>query len=254
MVGLQLAIMATGNYCFFNLLTITLCLLVFDDAFWPQAWKEKLGMGVSGELKQGEAHRSPDWRWPVWILAPVAGAILVLSTMQMFRPFYLGVWWLQPIVQVQRWVAPFRIVNSYGLFAVMTTWRPEIIMEGSPDGVNWQAYEFKYKPGDLARRPLFNIPHQPRLDWQMWFAALADYRDQAWFGHFCMRLLQGSPQVLALLKKNPFPNRPPRYLRAVVYHYHFTGLATKRSENRWWSRAAQGLYCPIISLKSIRPE
>ena len=90
-------------------------------------------------------------------------------------------------------------LNSYGLFAVMTTDRREIIVEGSNDGMNWLPYEFKYKPGDVNRRPAFVAPHQPRLDWQMWFAALGDYRQNPWFVNFCERLLQGSPEVLALL-------------------------------------------------------
>jgi hypothetical protein len=146
-------------------------------------------------------------------------------------------------------LAPLRTVNSYGLFAVMTTTRHEIIVEGSEDGTNWLAYEFKYKPGDVNRRPGFIEPFQPRLDWQMWFAALGSCRQNPWFGNFCERLLQGSPEVLALLEKNPFPKHPPRYLRAELYDYHFTNFAERRATGAWWRRERVGEYLPPVSIR-----
>jgi len=145
-------------------------------------------------------------------------------------------------------VQPFRIVSSYGLFRRMTPTRPEIVIEGSNDTATWLPYEFKWKPGDLRRPPRFVEPHQPRLDWQMWFAALADYRSTPWFGNLLARLLQGSPDVLALMEKNPFPEAPPRYVRAVLYEYHFTDPATRKRDGTWWRREEKGLYCPPVSL------
>ena len=136
--------------------------------------------------------------------------------------------------------------------AVMTTRRPEIIMEGSADGVTWEPYEFPWKPGDVLRRPAFVAPHQPRLDWQMWFAALSDYRREPWFLRFCEGLLKGSPPVLGLLAKNPFPRAPPRFLRAAVYDYHFTDPATRRATGAWWRREPRGLYCPVLTLEGGR--
>jgi len=132
---------------------------------------------------------------------------------------------------------------------VMTTSRPEIVVEGSNDGEHWLAYEFKWKPGDVGRRPGFVAPHQPRLDWQMWFAALGTYAENRWFVQFLTRLLEGSRPVLGLLAHNPFPAGPPRYVRAVVYDYHFTDLATRRSEGAWWRREFRGPYCPVVSLE-----
>ena len=131
----------------------------------------------------------------------------------------------------------------------MTTTRPEIVVEGSNDGREWLEYEFKYKPGDVKRAPPVVAPHQPRLDWQMWFAALGDYRNNPWFVNFMVRLLEGSPEVLALLAKNPFPNAPPRYIRAARYDYHFTGPAARRAEGAWWRRTFMGLYFPVASLR-----
>jgi hypothetical protein len=156
------------------------------------------------------------------------------------------------MVNLFRALAPLRSFNGYGLFAMMTTARPEIIIEGSNDGQAWSAYEFKYKPGDPTRRPAFVAPHQPRLDWQMWFEALnvmrPHYEPSSWFINFCAKLLQGQPEALALLKTNPYPNTPPRYLRATVYDYHFTNFATHRETGAWWRRELIGPYCRVLAL------
>jgi hypothetical protein len=154
-----------------------------------------------------------------------------------------------PLAQI---VAPLRSVNTYGLFAVMTTTRPEIIVEGSNDGDRWIEYEFKYKPGDLKRRPPWVAPHQPRLDWQMWFAALGRYQDNPWFGALCARLLEGSPSVLALLARDPFAGHPPRYLRGVLYQYHFASIDEHRRDGVWWTRERLGEYSPVLSLDRIQ--
>lgn len=129
----------------------------------------------------------------------------------------------------------------------MTTERDEIIVEGSNEGQNWRPYTFRWKPGDVRDRPGLVAPHQPRIDWQMWFAALSSYRQNEWFLNFLIRLLEGSPNVLALLDGNPFPEKPPRYIRAVLYEYHFTHYG---DGSAWWRRERKGLYCPPISLHS----
>jgi hypothetical protein len=134
----------------------------------------------------------------------------------------------------------------------MTTKRHEIIVEGSMDGTTWQPYEFRFKPGELTRRPEFIAPHMPRLDWQMWFAALGDVQSQRWFVYFCGRLLEGSPPVLALLERNPFPHAPPRFLRAVVWDYHFTDPAERRATGAWWKRELLGLYTPVLTVQDGR--
>jgi len=148
-----------------------------------------------------------------------------------------------------RWISPYRIVNSYGLFTVMTTSRPEIIIEGSDDGRDWEEYEFKYKPGDLKKPLPWVAPFQPRLDWQMWFAALGNYRTNPWFANFMFEILEGSPEVLKLLDGNPFPDNPPKYLRASVYEYNFTDLGTRRSSGDIWSRELKSLYLPVLSVQ-----
>jgi hypothetical protein len=170
----------------------------------------------------------------------LAGSIGLLSGVVVLNAIGIsaGGW----VMQV---ASPFRVVNSYGLFAVMTTERPEIVVEGSEDGVEWKAYEFRYKPGDLRRAPPWVAPHQPRLDWQMWFAALGTYQSNRWFVNFMIRLLQGEPSVTRLLANNPFPNAPPRLIRARVYRYRFTGWGSRE----WWTREEMGTYFPAVSLK-----
>jgi len=130
----------------------------------------------------------------------------------------------------------------------MTPDRPEIVIEGSADGVTWHEYEFYYKPGDLNRRPGFVAPHQPRLDWQMWFAALGDYRGNPWFMNMCRQILEGAPDVLALMRLNPFPDQPPVQLRGRLYRYRFTSLDEKRKTGAWWAREYQSEYVPVLSL------
>jgi lipase maturation factor 1 len=240
LAALQLFIAATGNYGFFNLLTLLLCLLLCDDAVWPRTWRARLDVAPSS---------ARPLRWPVWIIAPIALVLFVMSLIQTIGSFRWQIQWPTPIPQVASWMAPFRTVNPYGLFAVMTTSRPEIIVEGSNDGQTWLPYAFSWKPGDVMRRPGFVAPHMPRLDWQMWFAALGNAQYHPWFRHFLERLLQGTPAVVGLLAHNPFPNAPPRYIRAVVYTYHFTDRATQQSTGAWWRRERQGLYLPVVSLR-----
>lgn len=238
-VALQVLILLTGNYAFFNLLTIGFCLFLLDDAFFRRVLPK-----VSGWLL-AQVHQKPR-SWSRAGCRAFAALALFVGAFQVARPF--GVHWSLADATIQS-VSPLEIINSYGLFAVMTTTRPEIVIEGSNDGVTWLPYEFKYKPGDLTHRPAWVAPHQPRLDWQMWFAALGDYRSDPWIVRFMVRLLQGSPEVLQLLDRNPFPGAPPRYIRAMLYQYRFTTPAERKSTGDWWSRELKGVYVPAGSLR-----
>jgi hypothetical protein len=153
--------------------------------------------------------------------------------------------WLR---SVRRAVGPFRSVNTYGLFAVMTPTRPELLVEGSHDGQTWHRYEFKDKPGDPRRAPPWVAPHQPRLDWQMWFAALDRFDASSWLERFCHRLLEGSPAVLDLMAVNPFPDAPPRFVRLLRAQYHVAPLDVHRGQRIWWTREEPQPYSPVISL------
>ncbi len=253
-VFLMALISLTGNYCFFNLLTVALCVLLLDDRALRRISGEPRSVLADGAARTQRSASLQPARWRNWLFAPVAAAILIATVPMVFRSCGVRVRWPRPVLRAYYTLHQdfdvFRIINSYGLFAVMTTTRPEIIVEGSHDGLEWKAYEFKYKPGDLSRRPRFCWPHQPRLDWQMWFAALGSYRSNPWFINFCVRLLQNEPAVTALLAHNPFPDKPPRYIRATVYEYRFTSFAERRATGHWWKRELKGLYCPILSTKA----
>jgi predicted DCC family thiol-disulfide oxidoreductase YuxK len=238
---LQSCILITGNYNWFNLQTMLLCLLLFDDA----AVRRILPSRLRQLLPPGAQRGSPPRRIRLTV-ATLALLIVFCSLVQMDLRFGGS----PPAVAqtVDSLFEPLHMVSGYGLFAVMTTQRDEIVIEGSADGADWREYEFRYKPGDLARRPPWNIPHQPRLDWQMWFAALEDPRRLQWFPRFLKALLENQPAVLALMEKNPFPETPPRYVRAQFYDYRFSDRVEKAS-GRWWHRHLLGTYYPEVSLK-----
>ena len=248
MIFLQIAIAATGNYCFFNLLTIALCLLLIDDAFLSR---------MVGTARCAVRNAPSPIRGPRSARALPFAAIAVLivtlpiNAMLIFSAFKPEAPWPRPIAALASYIEPFRIVNGYGLFRVMTKSRPEIILEGSADGIEWLPYEFKWKPGDLNQPPHWAAPHQPRLDWQMWFAALGTYRQNPWFVSFLERLLRNRPEVTRLLVRNPFPNDPPRYVRARLYEYHFTNWTEHRGTGAWWKREERENYLPAVSLENF---
>jgi len=152
---------------------------------------------------------------------------------------------LAPITALE----PFRIANQYGLFAVMTHPRTELVIEGSYDGQDWHEYDFKYKPGALDARPKFVAPLQPRLDWQLWFAALGSPEQNPWVLSLVEHLLRGTPVVLHLLGHNPFADRPPKFIRILRYEYHFTDAATRARTGHWWSRTLQDVYLAPSTLR-----
>jgi lipase maturation factor 1 len=240
-LGLMAGITLTGNYCFFNLLTAALCLHLFDDA----ALQSILAGIVPGRELLSTAN-SPPRAWEM-VTSGVALVLVLLSINTVARLFRREFPWPGWLGRALDRLRPFVLVNSYGLFANMTTRRPEIIVEGSHDGLEWIAYEFRWKPGNLRTPPPQVAPHQPRLDWQMWFAALGHYRANPWFIAFLNRLLEGSPDVLRLLKTNPFADRPPRYVRALLYDYHFTDRQERSKTGHWWRRNYLGLYCPPLT-------
>lgn len=208
LIALQLVIIATGNYAFFNLLTLALCLWVIPEG--PKSLQPR-------RLMNGA------------IVCQIALGCLAFF----FRlPF-----------------ESFEIANRYGLFAVMTTTRPEIIIEGSDDAQNWKEYSFHYKPGNLHRGLPIVAPLQPRLDWQMWFAALGNYPENPWIGSLLYRLLQGDKVVVGLLEPPPFP-KPPKYIRALLYDYQFTEPAERARSGAVWQRKLLGNWFGPVSLKN----
>lgn len=273
LIALQILIALTGNYTFFNLLTAIICLALLDDRllcrFLPRA-RARL------------ARRCPITA-PGWVRGVTGGrgvflALLCCTYGVLCASVTWNDWqgmkqrlvrrdadhqytWLDLPDFAQRWhqwiqqrvivpMRPFRTVNSYGLFRNMTESRPELVIEGSNDRQTWVAYEFKYKPGDVSRPPPFIAPHQPRLDWQMWFEALRAEpqmnsrrrRPNRWFAYFLRGVVDGSPEVLELLERNPFPDEPPRHVRALLYQYSFTSPEQRAHSGNWWVAEYSGVY------------
>jgi hypothetical protein len=242
LVSLQAMIFVTGNYTFFNLLTVVLCLPLLDDA--------ALYRLSSALRKRSDAARlSPDapvWRDPFWLVSPIWVPLFALYLIDVSRLFGLHRYVPPLLFSLASLLQPFAIVSPYGLFATMTTERREIVLEASQDGKEWLEYELPYKPGSETRPPPFVAPHQPRLDWQLWFAALGSYKNQSWFLGLVLRLLEARPEVLSLFEKVPFDTSPPRYVRATLYRYTFAAGDAAR-EGRWWKRELLGTYLPPVT-------
>jgi lipase maturation factor 1 len=255
---LQLLIMLTGNYTFFNILTLALCVMLLDDRtvlrLFPPAWRD--GFIRRDVVLEQVASPTGAWRGAVRkTMVAVVAVLVMLTTVAQLSSTLFGFRLLPGAARpALEFANSFHITSSYGLFAVMTTTRPEISVEGSDDGVNWLPYNFKYKPGPLDRPPPIVAPFQPRLDWQMWFAALGPVEDSPWFYHFVFRLLQGSPDVVQLLADDPFHGRPPKMIRAVLYDYRFTNFQELLSMHNWWKRTPSGEYLPPVSSGNIRAK
>jgi predicted DCC family thiol-disulfide oxidoreductase YuxK len=242
MIFLQVVIGITGNYCFFNLLTIALCLLLIDDAVWR-------GKAIRDNAPGGHALPS---RLSIYGAIAVIVITLPFNAWLIFSAFRPDAQWPRQLAFAYEHLEPFRIVNGYGLFRVMTRDRREIVIEGSADGIDWLPYEFKWKPGNLKRAPGWCAPHQPRLDWQMWFAALGTAQQNPWFIRLVICLLEGKRDVTRLFAHDPFLNQPPRYVRAILYRYRFTTAKEHGQTGAWWKRQELGEYLPTVSLQGIR--
>ncbi|HEX5437241.1 MAG TPA: lipase maturation factor family protein [Gemmatimonadaceae bacterium] len=227
----QIAIILTANYAFLNYLVLVLGLLLLDDRALAH---------LRLPLPSSEHRRAAPWR--LWGVAAVFTWIFygtVVSEVALFTP-------LPTLLTLpDRVIAPFRIANDYALFATMTPARYEIEFQGTRDGVAWTAYPFRYKPQDPSAPPGIYAPYQPRFDWNLWFASLDSWRNDPWVVRTQIRLLENSPSVLALFRGNPFGDAPPSAVRAVLWQYSFTDLATRRRTGRWWNRTLLGLYAPV---------
>jgi Lipase maturation factor len=277
----QIGIILTANYTFLNYLVLILAFLLLDDSFlmqfFPTKWKQLLlGRPIALPTEPaplavdqlsilappsipsiGEGPASKDVPRDPWQnirswVAPLRVAVTaVLLTWIFYATTAQLVWMVTPAPLPTSPIAlldPFRIANRYGLFAVMTRGRYEIEFQGSNDGQTWIAYPFRHKPQELDKPPRIYAPYQPRLDWNLWFASLGEWRDNPMVLRTQRRLLSNDPDVLALFAANPFPQGPPRRVRAVLWQYWFTSMAEKREHGLWWRRELLGLYAPAIQL------
>lgn len=252
---LQIVILLTGNYTFFNLLTLTLCIPLLDDraitGFFPKFLRAHLIEEIAPE---GAEPTLGPMKRNIRRVGVTASFVMVgFATIVQISGAFEGFRAAPDLVRgLLAFVRPFHLVNSYGLFAVMTTTRPEISVEGSDDGVTWKHYTFRYKPGPLNRPPPIVAPFQPRLDWQMWFAALGPPSDSPWFFKFVYRLLDGSPDVVRLLEVDPFQGHPPKFIRAQLFDYRFTSMEEFQKTGNWWKRSPAGVFIPPLSKDNFR--
>jgi hypothetical protein len=231
----QLILMLGGNLSFLNLLTIVLAIPALDGRWLavlaPVHVPELIAAG------RGAAFVMIGLAVLVGLLS-INPVLNLISSRQMMNTSF----------------EPLHLVNTYGAFGSITKPRYEVIVEGTADavpgvpGVQWLSYEFKGKPGDPTRIPPQIAPYHLRLDWLMWFAAMGRYTDYPWFVNFTAKLLQNDPAVLSLLRSNPFPERPPRYVRAMLYRYRFSTPEERRRTSGWWQREEEGPWFPAVSL------
>ena len=236
---LQVIILLTGNFCFFNLLSIALCLLVLDNQSISHFLPKRFCFEEFFILEPKESFRRRTLHY-------LSSLILILAVSLGMHRLLLPDKVLPGFSTVLEKIAPFQTINSYGVFAVMTTKRDEIIFEGSNDGLNWQAYTLPWKPEDPNQMPRQVAPHQPRLDWQLWFAALKNCQTSPWVQELMKQILRGNSDVLSLFAKNPFAKTPPNFLRAMRYQYNFTSFEEGSKSKAWWKRRVKGHYCPVM--------
>jgi hypothetical protein len=278
----EIGVILTANYAFLNYLVLSLGFLLLDDrslrGLVPQRWRppepaplpepefhEEAPLSILATSEPN--HPAPDpalveaalahvsWRRRIgrhlgaiglacsvilltWIAYDTAAELIAMP----LGP--LGSVFAKPVDALE----PFRIANGYGLFARMTRGRYEIEFQGSNDGANWTPYPFQYKPQALNQPPRIYAPYQPRFDWNLWFASLGDWQQYQFVALVEEHLLVNGPAVLSLFKSNPFPQSPPRYVRAVIWQYWFTTMAEKRQTGNWWRRQLVGLYAPELMI------
>ena len=230
----QLILIVGGNLSWLNWLTVVLAITTLDDRFL--SWLP----GSAPALQPIPGAQ----RIATLALAAVVAVLSIAPTVNMLSPGQV----------MNTSFNPLQIVNTYGAFGSVTKERYEIVIEGTDadtiaDATMWREYEFKGKPGDPAFRPPQVAPYHLRLDWLMWFAAMSSPSDYPWFAELLLKLLQGNPGALSLLRTNPFPDRPPRWIRAQLYLYRFTTPEERRRTGRWWDRRQVSPYFPAVRLK-----
>ena len=235
MAAMQAMIVLTANYGFFNYLTLALALFVLDDRDFGRI-TARLGRPLLPAPP-----RVPS-RARTALLGAVA-AILVPVSVIPFLPFFR----VSRFARAERTLDTVRSINAYHLFAHMTLVRKEVVIEGSADGESWEPYEFRFKPGDPSRPPPFVAPHQPRVDFQLWFLLLGGPPRALYFNRLLERLLTMPATVAPLFARDPFPETPPRLIRVAFYRYRFTDAATRRATGAWWSREPLGYSRPLAA-------
>jgi hypothetical protein len=239
-IAFQLTLIVSGNLSWLNWLTIVLCIPTLDDRWL--SW-----LPITPPALQAPALPQ---RIGIYAVAALVAVMSVRPILNMLSPRQLMNFSFNPV----------HLVNTYGAFGSITRTRNEIAIEGTDDAAitpstTWREYEFKGKPGDPSRMPPQIAPYHLRLDWLMWFAAMSSPSEHPWFTALLVKLLEGDRATLNLLRTNPFPEHPPRYVRALYYEYRFTTPDERRRTGRWWNRELLGEYFSPVALKTTgRPQ
>jgi hypothetical protein len=233
MILTQLYLVVSGNYAWLNWLTIVAAAAALPDVFFDLVLPVAPASGLQ----------------PAWFAAAVIGLAAVIAVLSYWPVRNL----LGPRQLMNASFNQFHIVNTYGAFGSVTRHRDEVVIEGTEDSdptdaSAWREYEFKGKPGDPMRRPPQWAPYHLRLDWLMWFLPLSPGYGEVWFIRFIDRLLRNDPAILGLLRRNPFPDRPPATIRAHLYRYRYTTWSERRQTGGWWVRQPIGEYLPPVAL------
>ena len=265
----QIVVILTANYAFLNYIVLALGFLLLDDRscmrFVPARWRAGLSVtkapvpqdesspSKEGPARAGVTARGMQLARIVQHLHALRLAVIAVSLSWIFYATTLPMLLMfsrevplptGPVMALE----PFRIANQYGLFAVMTPHRYELEFQGSNDGLTWVAYPFRYKPQDIAQPPRIYAPYQPRFDWNLWFASLGTWSQYPIVPQTEELLLVNDPDVLQLFAGNPFPDRPPRLVRAVLWQYWFSTVQEKRTQGIWWRRELLGTYAPTLMI------
>jgi hypothetical protein len=238
LVLFQFTLILGGNLSFLNWLTIVPALACFDDGFWVKLLPRALVNRASSAAAVAQPSRR--MQRVSMAVAVLVGALSVQPVANLISP--------RQIMNTS--FDPLDLVNTYGAFGSVGRERLNVVFEGTDAGAAdiravWKAYPYQALPVELNRRPPQIAPYQPRLDWQMWFASMSTPDQYPWTLHLVWKLLHNDPGALSLFGGNPFPEKPPRYIRAVLYRYHFAPPGNP--EGNWWKREELGLWLPPLS-------
>ncbi|HEX3717071.1 MAG TPA: lipase maturation factor family protein [Verrucomicrobiae bacterium] len=243
MVAFQVSLILSGNLSFLNYLTIVPALACLDDGFWARLLPREFGNWAA--KASASAQPSRPMRVAAWIVVGIVGCLSVLPVANLISPNQV----------MNTSFDPLDLVNTYGAFGSVGRERLNVVFEGTDGEATdaravWKAYPYRALPVELNRRPPQIAPYQPRLDWQMWFASMSGPNEYPWTLHLVWKLLHNDPGTLSLFGGNPFPEKPPRYVRAVLYRYKFARPGNP--EGNWWNREELGIWLPPFSAKDSR--
>jgi len=242
-VFFQFSIILSGNLSFLNWLTIVPALACFDDGFWARILPSSLVRRA--EAAAGRAEVSKPMQTTAWVVTAVVAVLSIQPALNIISPGQI----------MNTSFDPLDLVNTYGAFGSVGRERMNVVFEGTLDEnpseqTHWKPYLYKGLPVALDQRPPQVAPYQLRLDWQMWFAAMASPAQYPWTLNLVSKLLHNDPQALGLFAQNPFPNQPPRYIRAVRYRYTFAKPGN--AQGYWWHREQVDIWLPPLSANDPR--